>query len=297
MKIGFIGLGIMGRPMAINLAKAGYDLLVSDHHEEHIAAVEAFGGHRADPDAIAREADVLMTMLPDSPQVKDVMLGDNGLAVKMHAGQVYIDCSSISPLASKEVAEALAEKGVEMLDAPVSGGEPKAIDGTLAFMVGGKKEVFEKYKPLFDVMGSSAVWCGEVGAGNTTKLANQVIVAANIAAVAEGFTLAKMAGVNPETVYQAIRGGLAGSTVMDAKGPMMLSGNLDPGFRIDLHIKDLNNALQTGHAKGAPLPLTAQVMEMMQFLHAHGDGRLDHSALCRYYEQLTGVSLSEKEGK
>lgn len=160
-------------------------------------------------------------------------------------------------------------------------------------MVGGDKAVFDRFKPVLEAMGHSVVWCGAVGAGNTTKLANQVIVAANIAAVAEGFTLAKMAGVDPNTVYQAIRGGLAGSTVMDAKGPMMLSGKMNPGFRIDLHIKDLNNAIETGHASGAPLPITAQVMEMMQFLHAHDCGRLDHSALCKYYEQLTGEKLAD----
>lgn len=295
MKIGFIGLGIMGKPMAINLAKSGHELFVSDHHEEHIKAVEAVGGHGADTDTIAKEAEVVITMLPNSPQVKEVMLGKGGLAEKMHAGQVFIDCSSISPIASQEVAEALSVKGIEMLDAPVSGGEPKAIDGSLSFMVGGKKEVFEKYKSLLEAMGSSVVWCGAVGAGNTTKLANQVIVASNIAAVAEGFMLAKMAGVDPNTVYQAIRGGLAGSTVMDAKGPMMLSGNTDPGFRIDLHIKDLNNAIEAAHACGAPLPLTAEVMEMMRFLHAHDCGKLDHSALARYYEHLTGEKLSEKD--
>ena len=294
MKIGFIGLGIMGKPMAINLAKAGYEVLGSDHHQEHVQALVDAGGKAADNATIAKEADVLITMLPNSPQVKDVMLGTDNLADKMHAGQIYIDCSSISPVASKEVAAALAEKGIEMLDAPVSGGEPKAIDGSLSFMVGGRKEVFDQCKPILEKMGHSVVWCGAVGAGNTTKLANQVIVAANIAAVAEGFMLAKMAGVDPNTVYQAIRGGLAGSTVMDAKGPMMLSGNTDPGFRIDLHIKDLNNAIETAHACGAPLPVTAEVMEMMEYLHFHGCGKMDHSALAKYYENLTGASLSEK---
>lgn len=294
MKIGFIGLGIMGKPMAINLVKAGHELFVSDHHEEHIAAVEAAGGHRADFDGIAKEADLVITMLPNSPQVKEVMLGEDGLAAKMHAGQTFIDCSSISPIASKEVAEALSKKKIDMLDAPVSGGEPKAIDGSLSFMVGGDKAVFEKFKPVLESMGTSVVWCGSVGAGNTTKLANQVIVASNIAAVAEGFMLAKMAGVDPNTVYAAIRGGLAGSTVMDAKGPMMLSGNTDPGFRIDLHIKDLNNAIEAAHACGAPLPITAEVMEMLQFLHAHDCGKMDHSALAKYYEHLTGEKLSDK---
>ena len=173
-----------------------------------------------------------------------------------------------------------------MLDAPVSGGEPKAIDGTLAFMVGGDKVIFDTVKPLFDAMGSSAVLCGGVGAGNTTKLCNQVIVAANIAAVAEGFMLAKKAGVDPETVLNAIKGGLAGSTVMNAKGPMMIENNTKPGFKIDLHIKDLNNAIETGHSVGSPLPLTSVTMEMMQRLHADGLGQCDHSALAKWYEKV-----------
>lgn len=291
MKIGFIGLGIMGIPMAINLCKAGHELYVTDHHEEHIQKVVDAGGHKADYDTIAKEAEVLITMLPNSPQVKDVMLSQDGMAKRMHAGQVFIDCSSISPVASREIAKVLNEKGIEMLDAPVSGGEPKAIDGTLSFMVGGKKEVFEKYKPLLLIMGSSAVLCGDVGAGNTTKLANQIIVAANIAAVAEGFTLAKKAGVDPNVVYQAIRGGLAGSTVMDAKGPMMLSNNTKPGFRIDLHIKDLNNAIETAHETGSPLPLTSITMEMMQYLKANGMSKCDHSAIAKYYEALAKTDL------
>jgi len=180
-----------------------------------------------------------------------------------------------------------------MLDAPVSGGEPKAIDGSLSFMVGGKEAIFQRCKPILRAMGASVVLCGDVGAGNTTKLTNQVIVAANIAAVAEGFTLAKKAGVDPATVFAAIRGGLAGSTVMDAKGPMMLSGNMAPGFKIDLHIKDLTNALDAAHTVGAPLPLTASVMEMLQYLHANQMGQWDHSALVKYYEALSGISLQE----
>jgi 2-hydroxy-3-oxopropionate reductase len=189
------------------------------------------------------------------------------------------------------VAAVLAEKNIEMLDAPVSGGEPKAIDGTLSFMVGGKQEVFDAYKPLLSTMGASVVRCGEVGAGNTTKLANQIVVACNIQAVAEAFTLAQKAGVDPELVYQAIRGGLAGSTVMDAKGPMMIAGNDKPGFKIDLHIKDLNNALDCAHSVGAPLPMTASVQEILQWLHNEGCGQNDHSAIAKYYEHLTGIKI------
>jgi len=178
-----------------------------------------------------------------------------------------------------------------MLDAPVSGGEPKAIDGTLSFMVGGKQEVFDAYKPLLETMGASVVRCGDVGAGNTTKLANQIIVACNIQALAEALTLAHKAGVDPELVFQAIKGGLAGSTVMNAKAPMMIEGNDKPGFKIDLHIKDLNNALDCAHSVGAPVPMTAEVQEILQWLHNHGKGQADHSAIAQYYEALTGIQI------
>lgn len=226
-------------------------------------------------------------MLPNSPHVKAVMLGENGVADVMQKGATFIDMSSISPIASKEIAEVLGKKGIDMLDAPVSGGEPKAIDGTLSFMVGGKQEVFDKFKPLLSTMGASVVRCGDVGAGNTTKLANQIVVALNIAAVGEALMLSKKAGVDPELVFEAIRGGLAGSTVMEAKAPMMLSGNYKPGFKIDLHIKDLNNALEAGHSVGSPLPLTAAVMEMLQTMRAEGCGQEDHSAISKYYELIT----------
>ena len=292
MKIGFIGLGIMGKPMAKNLLKAGYtDLMVNNHSQAAVQELQAAGATGATQQEIGAQCDVVITMLPNSPQVKEVMLGDNGVAAHMKPGAVFIDCSSINPVASKEIYAELQNKGVEMLDAPVSGGEPKAIDGTLSFMVGGKQEIFDTYKPILDAMGSSAVRCGDVGAGNTTKLANQIIVACNIQAVAEAFTLAQKAGVDPEVVYRAIRGGLAGSTVMDAKGPMMIAGNDKPGFKIDLHIKDLNNALDTGHGLGTPMLLTAQVQEMLQWLHNNGDGQSDHSAILKYYERITGVEV------
>ena len=290
MKIGLIGLGIMGKPMAKNLLKGGYtDLLVNDRSQAPVDEVVAAGAKAASKQEIGRQCDVVLTMLPNSPHVKAVMLGEDGVAAYMRPGTIFIDMSSINPIASKEIAAALAERGVEMLDAPVSGGEPKAVDGTLSFMVGGKQEIFDRCKPLLDTMGASVVRCGEVGAGNTTKLANQIIVACNIQALAEALTLAQKAGVDPELVFQAIRGGLAGSTVMEAKAPMMMAGNDKPGFKIDLHIKDLNNALDCAHTVGSPLPMTAGVQEVLQWLHNQGCGQDDHSSIIKYYKKLTGI--------
>ena len=292
MKIGLIGLGIMGKPMAKNILKGGYtDLLVSDLNKATVEEVCACGAKAATNKEIGESCDVVLTMLPNSPHVKSVMLGENGVASYMKPGSVFIDMSSINPVASKEIAAALAEKGVEMLDAPVSGGEPKAIDGTLSFMVGGKRDVFDAHKELLLTMGASAVRCGEVGAGNTTKLANQIIVACNIQALGEALMLAKKAGVDPELVFQAIKGGLAGSTVMNAKAPMMIAGNDKPGFKIDLHIKDLNNALDCAHSVGAPVPMTASVQEILQWLHNHEGGQKDHSAIAQYYEYLSGIQI------
>ena len=292
MKIGLIGLGIMGKPMAKNMLKKGYtDLLVYDRSQAPVDEVVACGAKSATYQEIGEQCDVVMTMLPNSPHVKSVMLGEDGVAAHMRPNTVFIDMSSINPVASKEIAAVLAEKNIEMLDAPVSGGEPKAIDGTLSFMVGGKQAVFDACKDVLGAMGSSVIRCGDVGAGNTTKLANQIIVACNIQAVAEAFTLAQKAGVDPELVFQAIRGGLAGSTVMDAKGPMMIAGNDKPGFKIDLHIKDLNNALDCAHTVGAPVPMTASVQEILQWLHNRDCGGNDHSAIAKYYEHLTGIKI------
>ena len=289
MKIGLIGLGIMGKPMAKNLLKAGYELWVNNRSQGPMEELAACGAHAATRKELAENAEVIITMLPNGPQVREVILGD--VVKDMRPGQIFIDCSSISPVVSKEIAAALAEKGVEMLDAPVSGGEPKAIDGTLSFMVGGKQAIFDRCKDILGAMGASVTRCGEVGAGNTTKLANQIIVACNIQAVAEAFALAQKAGVDPEVVYKAIRGGLAGSTVLDAKGPMMIAGNDKPGFKIDLHIKDLNNALDCAHTVGAPVPMTAAVQEILQWLHNNDCGENDHSAIAKYYEHLTGIHI------
>ena len=292
MKIGMIGLGIMGKPMAKNILKAGYtDLLVNDRNAASVEEVVACGAKAATQKEIGEQCDVVLTMVPNSPQVKEVMLGETGVGAYMKEGTTFIDMSSINPVASKEIAAELAKKGIRMLDAPVSGGEPKAIDGTLSFMVGGPQDVFDEFKPLLETMGASVVRCGEVGAGNTTKLANQIIVACNIQALAEAMTLAQKAGVDPQLVFEAIKGGLAGSTVMNAKAPMMIAGNDKPGFKIDLHIKDLNNALDCAHTVGAPVPMTASVQEILQWLHNHEGGQKDHSAIAQYYEYLTDIKI------
>lgn len=293
MKIGFIGLGIMGKPMARNLLKAGYDLVVLDINKTPVKELVSLGAESAaTPAEIAAKSNTIITMLPNSPDVKKVALGKDGLIDGAMEGSVLIDMSSIAPLASREIAEALAGKGMEMLDAPVSGGEPKAVEGTIAVMAGGKKKVFDQNYDIMMAMAGSVVYVGEIGAGNTAKLCNQVIVALNIAAVSEALVLAKKAGVKPDLVYQAIRGGLAGSTVMDAKAPMMMDQNFDPGFRIDLHIKDLNNVLETSHNVGAPLPLAAQVMEIMQAVKQDGSGGEDHSSMVKFYQKISGTVIT-----
>jgi 2-hydroxy-3-oxopropionate reductase len=294
-KIGFIGLGIMGKPMAKNLLKAGYDLTVCDINSAAVGEVVALGAKSAaTPSAVAAQTEIIITMLPNSPQVKTVALGDQGLIEGARPGTIVVDMSSIAPQAVQEVAKALAEKQIKMIDAPVSGGEPKAIDATLSIMVGGDQAVFDECLPILKCLGASAVRVGDVGAGNVTKLANQVIVALNIAALSEAMTLATKAGVDPEQVFNAIKGGLAGSTVMNAKAPLMLDRKFAPGFRINLHIKDLNNALETAHDVGVPLPLTAGVMEILQSLKIDGVGGDDHSAIVKYYEKLAKVEVKRK---
>jgi 2-hydroxy-3-oxopropionate reductase len=289
MNIGFIGLGIMGKPMSKNLIKAGYKLTVYDLNEDAVKEVAAFGADSGNSAKdVAEKSRLIITMLPNSPHVKSAVLGANGILEGVRPGTILVDMSSISPLTSKEICERVEAMGCYMLDAPVSGGEPKAVDGTLSIMVGGRQDIFDDVKGILQVMGATVVRCGDIGAGNTTKLSNQIIVALNIAAVSEALMLGKKAGVDPEAIYQAIRAGLAGSTVMDAKTPMMIAGNFNPGFRIELHIKDLNNVIETGHEVGAPLPLTAQVMEMMQWLKANGKAMQDHSAIVQYYEELAG---------
>jgi 2-hydroxy-3-oxopropionate reductase len=298
MKIGFIGLGIMGKPMAKNLLKAGHQLVVYDIIDAPVRElVEAGAAAGESPSDVASQCELIITMLPNSPHVKEAVLGKNGVIEGAKPGSVLVDMSSIAPLASREVAAELASKGIEMLDAPVSGGEPKAIDGTLAIMAGGKDAVFEKVKDVLLKMGASAVLCGEIGAGNVTKLANQIIVALNIAAMSEAFVLATKSGVDPERVFDAIKGGLAGSTVLNAKAPMVLEGNYKPGFRMELHIKDLQNALDTARETGVPIPLTHQVMEMMQALKVDGKQGEDHGSLIQFYEKLAGVKVRKGGAK
>jgi 2-hydroxy-3-oxopropionate reductase len=295
-KIGFIGLGIMGKPMALNLIKAGFNLVVFDVRPEPVEVLVKGGAEKGDsPKNVAERSDLIITMLPDSPDVKAVVLGKDGVLAGARRGTILVDMSSIAPAASIELSKKSVEKGVEMLDAPVSGGEPKAIEGTLSIMVGGDLKTFEKVEGILKSMGSSVVRVGDIGSGNMTKLANQIIVALNIAAVSEAMVLAEKAGVDPENVFNAIRGGLAGSTVLNAKMPMILDGNFKPGFRIGLHIKDLKNALETAHDLSVAVPLTAVVMEIMQALKADGKAGDDHSGLIRFYEKQAGVEVRKRK--
>jgi 2-hydroxy-3-oxopropionate reductase len=295
-KIGFIGLGIMGRPMVKNLIKAGFKPVVYDINKEAVSELVAAGAEEGSSSKeVASRSDVIITMLPNSPHVRQAILGDESVIEGAKPGSVVIDMSSIAPLTAKEVYAQLKEKGIAMLDAPVSGGEPKAIEGTLAIMVGGDEPVFESVKDILLKMGSSAVYVGEIGSGNVTKLANQIIVALNIAAMSEAMVLATKAGVEPEKVFNAISGGLAGSTVLNAKMPMVLNGNFKPGFKIGLHIKDLTNAMDTAHEVGTPLLLTSQVLEMMQALKVDGKQNDDHCSVIQFYEKLSGVSVRKNQ--
>jgi len=292
MKLGFIGLGIMGKPMAKNLLKAGYELNICDINEEAVKEVEQAGGVACGTSKeVAQGSDIIFTMLPNSPHVKTVILEKDGVLEGMKPGTIVVDMSSIDPNVSIELEKAVAAAGGRMIDAQVSGGEPKAIDATLSFMCGGEQEVFDQVKPILEKMGASVVLVGPVGSGNMTKLANQIIVAVNIAALSEALVLAAKSGVNPENVYKAIRGGLAGSTVMDAKAPMMLDRNFNPGFRIELHIKDLTNAMNASQAVDMELPMTEKVLEMMKILAEEGMGKCDHSAVLRYYEEQESVEV------
>lgn len=296
MKVGFVGLGIMGKPMAKNVLKAGYELKVYDFNETSVQEVVAEGGQPAlSGKEVAEFADVVITMLPNSPHVKSALFAENGIAEGLSFGKTVIDMSSISPVASREFASELEKIGVSFLDAPVSGGEPGAIAGTIAVMVGGQKDVFDKYYDLLMSMSSSATYVGEVGAGNVTKLANQMIVAINIAAVSEALSLATKAGVDPELVYEAIKGGLAGSNVLNQKGPKILGQDFSPGFRIELHIKDLQNALDAAHESNVSVPLTSQLMEIMQSLKVHGHEKDDHSAVARYYQAINNLTIESQK--
>ena len=292
-KIGFIGLGIMGKPMAKNLIKAGYSLVVYDLVQQAMAELWNAGAEASSsPASVAGKARTIITMLPNGPEVREVVAGSGGILEGASAGSIIIDMSSIAPGVSQEMSRLCKSKGIRFMDAPVSGGEPKAIDGTLAVMVGCDEADFEPNVKLLKAMGSSVVRTGEVGSGNVTKLANQIVVALNIAAISEAYVLATKAGVDPVLVFDAIKGGLAGSTVMNAKTPMILDRNFKTGFKIRLHIKDLANAIETGHQVGVSLPLTSSVMEMMQALKADKKEELDHSALVQYFEKLAMVEVA-----
>jgi 2-hydroxy-3-oxopropionate reductase len=292
MKIGFIGLGIMGKPMARNLMKAGHELYVYDIAAESVAAVAADGARAcASASEAASKAQVTITMLPDGPDVEAAVLGLRGVLEGAHVGSIVVDMSSISPIVAQKVGAGCEARGVEFLDAPVSGGEPKAIDGTLAIMVGGKQKTFDVVLPLFQVMGSSATLTGAVGAGNVTKLANQIMVACNIAAMGEALVLATKAGLDPEVVFQAVKGGLAGSTVLNAKAPMVIARNFKPGFRIRLHQKDLRNALLAAESLKVPLPFTGMVQQMLISLMNEGKGDLDHSGIVNFLEHMADIEV------
>lgn len=293
MKIGFIGLGIMGKPMAKNLLRAGLEVVAFDVVEDNLRDLAAAGAVAASScREAAMDSDVIVTMLPNSPHVRTALCGEQCVLDGLKPGAIVVDMSSIAPGASRELCRLVEEKGGEMLDAPVSGGQEKAEKGTLAIMVGGKKDVYDKVKGILDLMGKSN-YVGEIGAGQVTKLVNQTIVTINIAAVAEGMTFAKKAGVNPEKVFQAIRGGLAGSRCMEDKAPRMFEERYAPGFRVNLHVKDLGNVLETSRELHIAMPLAAQLMEMLQNLMARDCGGLDHGALGKYYEALNGISLKQ----
>ncbi len=290
--IGFIGLGIMGKPMVRNLMKAGNTVTVYDIVGTSVEEMATEGAIPASSSSeVASKNSLIITMVPDSADSEAAILGANGVLEGAASGSVVIDMSSIAPASSQKIAAGCEAQGVDFLDAPVSGGEPGAVSGTLAIMVGGKKDVYDKYVDVFAPMGS-ATFCGDYGAGNTTKLANQIMVAINIAAVGEALVLAKKAGLDPNVVFDAVKGGLAGSNVLNAKGPMMIEGNFNPGFRISLHQKDLNNALQTARELSVPLPFTALAQQVIGSLMNEGKGDADHSAIANFIEDMAQTKIS-----
>lgn len=285
--IGFIGLGIMGKPMAQNLLKAGYSLVVLNRHQKVTDELVTQGARSAErAQDVAAQSDVVITMLPDSPQVEEVLVSSGGVFEGVHKGQVVIDMSTISPVVTKQLAAQLAERGVTLLDAPVSGGDKGAIAGTLSIMVGGDAEVFSRCLPIFQALGKTIVHVGESGAGQVVKACNQIVVALTIEAVSEALVLGSKAGVEPTKILQVLGGGLAANRVMELRGEGMLTHNFAPGFRIRLHHKDLGIALGAGKAYGVPLPVTALVEQMLVALEVEGRGDLDHSALLTYLEDM-----------
>lgn len=295
VKIGYIGLGVMGKPMAKNLLKAGHQLVVYDVVKEKVDDLVQAGAEPADNcrDAASR-GDIIILMLPDSPEVEAVMLGEEGVLEGARPGSIIIDMSSISPLVDIALEKKAREKSLKMMDAPVSGGEPGAVAGTLAIMVGGDASTFDEIKGILNVMGKSVVRVGEIGAGQFTKLANQILVAVHLQAMSEALVFAKKAGLDVQKVYDAVKGGLAGSNVLDAKVPLVLKRNYKPGFRIKLHIKDLKNALIVGRELGIPLPATALAQTFFEACDAAGRGNLDHGALITVTEELAKAKVGEE---
>ena len=292
--LGFVGLGIMGRPMMNNLLKAGHKVVAYTRNSKTLDACVAAGADRAASNhEVGQRASVIFTMLPDGPEVEAVVLGPGGILEGCKPGALIVDMSSINPLVSQKIGAACSAKGVDFADAPVSGGEPKAIDGTLAIMVGASPEVFARAEPLLKCMGSTVTLTGPIGAGNTTKLANQIMVACNIAAMGEALALATRCGLDPEVVFNAVKGGLAGSAVLNAKGPMLIARNFKPGFKIQLHQKDLRNALQTAEANKMFLPLTSIVQQMLLSLMGDGKGEFDHSAIATFVEAPSHVEVKK----
>jgi 2-hydroxy-3-oxopropionate reductase len=288
-KVGFIGLGIMGGPMAKNLMEAGYELVLYNRTREKAEdlAEEGDAEVAGSPKEIAESSDVIVTMLPDSPDVRDVVVGESGVLEGIREGSLLVDMSTISPVVTEELAEKIRERGASMLDAPVSGGDVGAIEGTLSIMVGGSEEDFERAKPLFDVMGKTVTHVGPTGAGQVTKAANQVVVALTIEAVSEALVLGSKGGVAPEKILDVLSGGLAGNKVMEVKREKFLSHTFDPGFRSELHHKDLGIALAAGREYGVVLPVTAIVDQMLLTMKKKGWGSEDHSALLRIIEDLS----------
>jgi 2-hydroxy-3-oxopropionate reductase len=289
-KIGFIGLGIMGRPMALHLLKAGYAVAVLEKNKASKELVAAGARSFTTPKSIAQDCDVVITMLPDSPEVIDIVSGPGGVLEGIRPGSLFIDMSTIAPAAAKSIYEWMQKKGVEALDAPVSGGQAGAEAATLSIMAGGSEQAFQRALPLFEAMGKNIVLIGGPGAGQTTKACNQMIVGMTIQAVAEAFTLAKKAGVDLGKMREALLGGFAQSKILDLHGKRIIDRNFSPGFKIKLHRKDMQIALQAGREFSVPLYGTAQVAAHMDALIAQGKGELDHSSIALLMEQLADIS-------
>ena len=294
-KVGFIGLGIMGKPMAKNLLNAGIDLMVCDLNEQAVKEVVERGAQAASYREIGEKCDIVFLILPNGDISKSVLFDEDGVAQTLTAGKVVCDMSSVTPVESKECFEGLAKIGVGFVDSPVSGGEPGAVNGTLAFMAGGRQEDFDKLMPYYEIMGSYAVLIGDSGSGSVTKLANQIIVNNTIAIVSEAFVMATKAGADPVKVYEAIRGGLAGSAVLDAKIPMIVERNFVPGGKISINHKDIKNVVNTAHAIDVPIPYSAQLYEILQTLKIHGHMNDDHGGIVQYFEALADVQVKKKD--